>query len=264
MRASGPVPPPFGLQSLTARLEQGRVRKEVARPAMLRPARPTVSFTFDGFARSAARTGAGLLENVGGRGVFYASAAHAGAFGPAGQMFGPEEVVRLLNAGHEIGCSTFAGLDCARASLDDIFGDMVRNADALAGMGLDQRLVSFGYPRGGASLALKAQLPGRFTSARGIHPGLASGRADLAQLRANAMFGPGALRRCLAMLEAAQRRAGWVIFYAHDVGPRPSPWGVPTGLLERLCGSAFTGGMRILPVREALASVLAESGNARS
>jgi len=260
MRASGPlVGRPYGARHLAGRLEQGRVRKDIARPAILRPARPTVSFTFDGFAHSAARTGAGLLANVGGRGTFYASAGFAGGSGPGGPMFAAEDVARLAAGGHEIGCSTFAGRDCARMSLDDVFADMVRNADALAGMGLDQRLTSFAWPRGQASHALKAQLPGRFTSARGVHSGLASGRADLAQLRANAMFGLGALRRCLAILEEAQRRNGWAIFYAHDIAARPSAWGVPTGLIERLCGSAYASGMRILPVRDAVASVLAES-----
>lgn len=264
MRAAGLLATrrPYGPRHILARFEQDRVRKEIARPAILRPARPTVTFTFDGFARSAARTGAGLLANVGGRGTFYASAGDAGAAGPGGPLFVAEDVARLVAAGHEIGCSTFSGRDCAGQSLNKVFADMVRNADALSVMGLDQRLVSFAWPRGQASHALKSKLPGRFTSARGVYPGLASGRADLAQVRANAMFGMGALRRCLALLEEAQRRKGWVIFYAHDIAARPSPWGVPTGLLERLCGSAYTMGMRILPMRDAVATVNAESGEA--
>lgn len=262
MRAAGPASPlrPYGFGSLASRLEQGRVRKVIARPAVLRPARPTVSFSFDGFSRSAGRSGANLLQNVGAHGTFYASASLAGTEGFAGPLFEAEDIARLSGAGHEIGCATFSGRDCARASLDDVFADMVRNGDALAAMGLERRLVSFAYPHGRASSALKAQLPQRFTSARGVHPGLASGRADAAQLRANPMFGLAALRRCLAVLEEARRRCGWVIFYAHDVGPRPSPWGVPPGLLERLCGAAFTSSMRILPVGEAMARIGAESG----
>jgi peptidoglycan/xylan/chitin deacetylase (PgdA/CDA1 family) len=261
MRPAGPASTarPYGAGGLAGRLEQGRVRKEIARPVVLRPARPTVSFSFDGFSRSAARSGAGLLQNVGGCGTFYASASLAGTAGFAGPLFEAEDIVRLSGAGHEIGCATFSGRDCTRASLDDVFADMVRNADVLAAMGLERRLISFAYPHGNASAALKAQLPSRFTGGRGVHPGLASGRADAAQLRANALFGAGALRRCLAVLEEARRRSGWVIFYAHDVGPRPSPWGVPTGLLERLCGAAFTSSMRILPVGDAMARITAES-----
>ena len=253
-----PYTPQRGLGAMLARR---RVQNHAARPAMLRPARPLISFTFDDFPKSAARTGAALLDHVGGRGTFYASAAFAGQITHTGEMFDANDVKRLLADGHEIGCHTYTHLDCARAAPGDVFADMVRNAVALGEMGMEDRLVSFAYPYGETTVALKSQLPSRFTSARGITPGLASGRADLAQLRANAMYGPGALRRCLAVLEAARRRNGWVIFFTHDVSSRPSPWGTPSGLLERLCGAAFTGGIDILPVREALARVLSESGS---
>ncbi len=235
------------------------MQKAAARPATLRLSRPLVSFTFNDFPKSAARTGAGLLENVGGRGTFYASAAVAGETASAGAMFDGQDVARLLGAGHEIGCHTYSHLDCARTPIDHVFSDMVRNADALATMGMDTRLISFAYPYGETNHALKAQLPSRFTTARGTTPGLASGQADLAQLRANPMYGPQALRRCLAVLEQARQRTGWVIFFTHDVSPRPSPCGTPTGLLERLCGAAFAGGMEMLPVHEAAARALAES-----
>ena len=246
--------------SLGARLERRRVQNRIARPAMVRLARPVVSFTFDQFPKSAARAGAALLENIGGRGTFYAAAGLAGQTGPTGDLFDAGDVRRLLAGGHEIGCHTYAGLDCGRAAPDDIFSDMVRNADALGAMGMEDRLVSFAYPGGETNFALKSQLPSRFTSARGASPGLADGRADLAQLRANAMFGPGALKRCLAILETAKRRNGWAIFFTHDVAARPSPWGTPTGLLERLCGAAYAAGIQVLPVRDAVALARAQSG----
>jgi peptidoglycan/xylan/chitin deacetylase (PgdA/CDA1 family) len=250
-----PWTPPNGF---AARFERRRIARTAARPATLRLAKPTVSFTFDGFPRSAARTGAALVAHVGGRATFYASAAFAGEATVAGPMFAAEDVVALQSDGHEIGCRTFSSLDCARTSVDAVFDDMVRNADALARLGMESRLETFAYPFGETSLALKAQLPSRFAGARGMAAGLASGRSDLAQLRANAMYGRGALNRCLAVLDAARRRSGWVIFHAQDVGPRPGPFGVPTGLLERLCGAAYAGGMRILPVRAALAAAAAE------
>lgn len=246
-------------QSLGAILSRGRVRRHLARPAELRLARPTVSFTFDGFPRSAARTGAALLEHVNGRATFYASAGMAGRDTPVGPAFDADDLRRLVERGHEIGCGTFSRPDCSRLSRDAALADMVRNAEALAQMGLEERMSSFAYPGGVATVALKNGLPTRFACARGAEPGLASGHADLAQLRANALFGPGALRRCLAVLETARRQNGWVIFFAQDVGPRPGPRGAATAILERLCGAAVTGGMRLLPVREALACARAES-----
>ncbi len=251
-----PYAPP---RSLGAWLARRRGQRSAARPVTLRLTRPIVSFAFDGFPKSAARTGAGLLEHVGGRGTFYASAAFAGQATATGAAFEAADIARLLAAGHEIGCQTFSQLDCARTPVDHVFSDMVRNADALATMGMDTRLISFAYPFGETSAAMKAQLPSRFTTARGMTRGLATGKADLAQLRANPMYGPYALRRCLAVLEQARKCSGWVIFFTHDVSPRPSPWGTPTGLLERLCGASFASGMEILPVHEAAARALAES-----
>lgn len=251
------IPP----RDLGSQLERRRVARRAARPAILKLSRPVVSFTFDVFPKSAARTGAALIENVGGRGTFYASAAFANEETHAGRIFDNEDLIRLIAAGHEVGCHTFSQLDCARTPVDVVFSDMVRNADVLAAMGMDTRLISFAWPYGETSHAMKAQLPSRFVTARGAAPGLASGAADLAQLRANAMYGPHALRRCLAVLEQARRRNGWVIFFTRDVSARPGPWGTPTGLLERLCGSAYAGGMQILPVREAAALAMAQDAS---
>jgi peptidoglycan/xylan/chitin deacetylase (PgdA/CDA1 family) len=258
---TGSIPAPLlaprgGVGAMLARRATART---VARPALLRPARPTVSFTFDGFPQAAARTGASLVENVGGRATFYACAHAAGEVTPTGPAFGRDDLARLIGRGHEVGCMTYSGADCGRRRPGEVFADMVRNGDALATLGLEARLISFAYPHGETSAALKQTLPSRFTSARGARVGLASGAADLAQLRSNAMYGRGALARCLEVLDLARNRAGWVIFHTHDVSPRPTPLGTPTGLMERLCGAAFAGGMRILPVAKALELILAES-----
>lgn len=197
-----------------------------------------------------------MLEHVGARGTFYASAAEAGGESEMGPMFVAEDLVRLATAGHEIGCATFGRLDCRRIGADALQAEIVRNGDALGALGLDPRLRSFAWPFGGSSAAARRALPERYQCARGMAPGLAGGMADLTALRANAMYGVGALKRCLNLIERARRAKGWVIFYAHDVAPRPSPWGAPSGLLERLCGAAYSAGVRILPVADALALAL--------
>jgi peptidoglycan/xylan/chitin deacetylase (PgdA/CDA1 family) len=243
---------------LGAAIDRRRVQRHLARPARARLPRPVISFTFDDFPKSAVTRGAQILEAAGGRGTWYASCAYAGESTQYGPMFDAADVARLTAAGHEVGCHTFAHVDCARATADDVFADMVRNADALTAMGLEERLVSFAYPYGETSVALKDSLPARFTSARGTTPGLAHGRIDLAQLPANALFGDDAQKRALLLLEQARRRNAWVIFYAHDVSTRPTPWGASTGLLERVVTSAYATGIEIAPVRDVAARILAE------
>lgn len=243
-------------RDLRAKLERRRVRHHVARPAHIRLDKPVISFTFDDFPKSAVKNGAALLEAVGGRGTFYASSAFAGQTTQYGPMFDGDDIARLSKAGHEIGCHTYAHIDCAQSPVDDIFGDMVRNADALASMGMTDRLVSFAYPYGETSTELKDNLPARFSTARGIAPGLATGRLDLAHMPANALFGEDAQKRALALLEQARRKNAWLIFFTHDVSPRPTAWGSAIGLLERIITAAHANGIEMAPVRDVAARVL--------
>jgi peptidoglycan/xylan/chitin deacetylase (PgdA/CDA1 family) len=233
------------------------VRGVVARPVQVRLEKPVISFTFDDFPKSAGRNAAAVLEAMGGRATFYAASAFAGLTTQYGAMFDGDDITRLAAAGHEIGCGTFTSMDCARSPIDDIFADMVRNADALAAMGLEARLVSFAYPSGHVSAALKQRLPLRFTTARGAAPGLAVGRIDFAQLPANALFGEEAAKRAMRLLDQARRKKAWLIFHAHDVASRPTAWGAPTGLLERIVTAAYASGVEIAPVREVAARILA-------
>src|SRR5688572_9165150 len=65
-----------------------------------------VSFTFDDFPTSAAREGTSLVESVGARATFYASMS----------ITKPDDVARVAERGHEVGCHTYSHLDCFRAS----------------------------------------------------------------------------------------------------------------------------------------------------
>ena len=87
-------------------------------------------------------------------------------------------------------------------------------------------LVSYAYPYGKASLRTKKVMAPRFTSIRGVHPGLNKGRVDLAQLNAISLE-----MRCWDQdaIEAAIARVrhehGWAVFYTHDVSETPSEYG---------------------------------------
>jgi len=236
-----------------------RALRHLARPVHVRLSKPVISFTFDDFPKSSVTRGAQVLESVGGRGTWYAGCAITGETTQYGPMFDAADVARLCGAGHEIGCHTFSHTDCAAASMDDVFADMVRNAEALAALGLEERLVSFAYPYGETTVALKDALPSRFTTARGTEAGLAEGRIDFAQLPANALFGEDAQKRAMKLLEQAQRRKGWLIFYTHDVSVRPTAWGSSTAVLERVATAAYAAGVEMAPVREVAARILADA-----
>src|SRR4051794_2067392 len=74
----------------------------------LRNKTPMVSFTFDDIPKSAATTGAAILEDHGARGTFYVSGGLVGTKSPDWTVAEPEDVVALHRRGHEIGCHTFS------------------------------------------------------------------------------------------------------------------------------------------------------------
>ncbi len=241
------VPP----RDLASKLRRRMTQWRAARPVDLRFAAPMLSVCFDDFPVSAAEHGAQVLERHGGRGTFYAAAGLAEQDGPSGCNFTPAHARALAAAGHEIGCHTFSHHDCARRDVLASLHDLARNRDALTAMGCDAPR-TLAYPYGETRGALKRRLPARFAAARGVLPGLNHGPADLAQLRAYPLFGPGAMVRVHAALRRAVKQKAWLIVFTHDVAPQPSPWGTSIAALDALAASAREAGVAIVPVREAL------------
>lgn len=239
-----------------AKLQRRLTQWRAARPAVLRFDQPILSITFDDFPKTAATHGAPILEAHGARGTFYASAGLAGVEAPCGIGFDAIDARRLAAAGHEIGCHTYAHKDCAKLDQYDALSDLAQNRDALKAMGLSAPAVSLAYPYGETTSELKNALPARYTNARGILPGLNVGRADLAQLRAHALFGADWTARIHAALRDAAKQKAWLIGFTHDVSMAPSPWGSSSTDLGALLTAAKAQGFAILPVRDALARAL--------
>lgn len=87
---------------------------------------------------------------------------------------------------------------------------------------------------------------------RGVHPGLNSGRADLALLNAVSME-----KRCWSREEIARfiTRArhdhAWIVFYTHDVSDDPSPYGSTPEMLSEVLERLAKSRIEILPMRDA-------------
>ncbi len=69
---------------------------------------PIVSFTFDDIPKSAATTGARLLEDHDARGTFYVSGGLVGTASSDWAAADAQDIVELHRHGHEIGCHTFS------------------------------------------------------------------------------------------------------------------------------------------------------------
>ena len=237
------------------RLTQWRV----AKPLTASPKRAIVSFTFDDFPKSAATTGAQIIENAGGKACFYACTGMAGTHNDTGQLFDAADIHRLLSSGHEIGAHTQTHLDCAGATVRAAMKDIEENIVALEAMGASEPITQFAYPYGETRSDLKRALPDKFAAVRGVLAGVNKKGSDLMQLRSMELTPDSATteRAAEAITEAA-RRPAWVIVFTHDVRTHPSPYGVTPDALSHLVNLAKQSGAALLTPSQALAEIMAQ------
>jgi peptidoglycan/xylan/chitin deacetylase (PgdA/CDA1 family) len=239
-------------RSLGARIARKVTLWRKAAPVVVRVDRPILSMTFDDFPRSAATTGAGIVEAVGGRAGFYACTSMLQDEGSAADMWRANDIADLLARGHEIGAHGHAHLDFSRTSAPQVREDIARNLAILSDLGVGRRVASFAYPFGETDMATKRLVAARFGTGRGIAAGINEGRVDRAQLRAAELTPEGWTHsRAAALIEQAARGQGWLILFTHDVREDPSPWGVTPATLRALMRQARDAGLRLLPPAEA-------------
>jgi peptidoglycan/xylan/chitin deacetylase (PgdA/CDA1 family) len=237
---------------------RGKLRRRTVRLAARRPARAPagamISFAFDDIPASAAEAGAAILERRGLKGTYFVAAALAGTDAVTGPMATPDDVRRLADAGHEIGCHTYSHLDCGQAAASDAVEDVARNAETLAAWGLG-RPSTFAYPFGDVAPATKRAIAPRFALMRALHHGVVTAGSDLNQAPAVGVEGPGGEALAMAWLARAAHRKAWLILCTHDVADPPSPYGCTPAALERLVDAALAHGFEPVTVAEGAARV---------
>jgi peptidoglycan/xylan/chitin deacetylase (PgdA/CDA1 family) len=218
----------------------------------LRNRTPMVSFTFDDIPKSAATTGAEILEQHGARGTFYVSGGLVGAASPHWDAIDGDDIVALHRKGHEIGCHTFSHHRACDLDKQSLGGEIERNRKYLRALDPSITVKSFAYPFGYGSFARKSQLKAEFTSCRSIVPGVNSGAVDLQFLRAMPLIDGRIDRDAIErVFDEAQNTNGWLIFYGHDVADRPSPYGCSPALMKHALEAASRRQIPVLNMAEA-------------
>lgn len=199
-----------------------------------------ISFCFDDFPKTAVDVGADLLDKRGLKATYYVAGGLMGTDHPDyGAMFDADDLTRVANAGHEIGCHTFSHLDCSKANADDIIADCTKNGDFFDTHGLPAPR-SFAYPYGAVSLTAKRTLRATGIALRGARPGAHFGSACLSLLNATSiqddLGGAGRGLTDLETLEGAE--SAWLILFTHDIRESHSPWGCTAQEFEGLLDTA--------------------------
>ena len=214
---------------------------------------PMVSFTFDDIPRSAATTGAKLLEDHDARGTFYVSGGLVGTASSDWRAVDPQDIVTLHRNGHEIGCHTFSHKRTCDLDAESLGEEIARNRRYLRSLDPSIKVENFAYPFGYGSFGRKGQLKAAFQSCRSIVPGVNSGTVDLQFLRAMPLIerriGRDEVERAF---DETQTYNGWLIFYTHDVADRPSPYGCSPDLMKLALEAASRRKIPVLNMAEAL------------
>ncbi len=226
------------------RVEPFRLRNEI----------PMVSFTFDDIPKSAATTGAGILEDHDVRGTFFVSGGLVGTTSSSHwAAVDVPDIIALHRRGHEIGCHTFSHRRTCDLDAASLTAELEQNRRYLRSVDPSIKMENFAYPYGYGSFGRKRQLKAAFRSCRSIVPGVNSGSVDLQFLRAMPLIDRHLDRDAIERaLDQTQINNGWLIFYSHDVVAAPSPYGCSPALLNHALEAASRRKIRSLSMAEAL------------
>jgi peptidoglycan/xylan/chitin deacetylase (PgdA/CDA1 family) len=219
------------------------------RPFEIRTGTPVISFTFDDFPRSALHQGGEILRRYGVAGTYYASLGLMDTETPSGLAFGREDLKRLLEDGHELGCHTFDHCDAWATSTEAFERSIIENAAALRQLIPRATFRTFSYPMSPPRPSTKQRTAAQFSCCRGGGQTFNAGTIDLNYLRAcfleKAKGDPAVVKMTI---DANRRHRGWLILATHDVCDEPSPFGCRPAFFEEIVTYSVASGARILPV----------------
>jgi peptidoglycan/xylan/chitin deacetylase (PgdA/CDA1 family) len=251
------------------RLSDGVSRRVVnawpVKPVRSQLDEPMVSITFDDFPRSAWTEGGPALARFGFRATYFVSGAFCGEGQsggiPAGRIEGVdycrrEDIVAADAAGHEIGCHTFGHVRVPLMTNLELERSLSRNEEFLRNLIPGKLVTTFAYPQGAVDLRTKRFVGRRFTACRGTTVGLNAGWIDFALLLAIPLDAAFAETVDVdALVARIKQKRGWLIFYGHDIGPRPSRWGCSLAALQELLMALSRARLAVMPLGEAAARV---------
>jgi peptidoglycan/xylan/chitin deacetylase (PgdA/CDA1 family) len=219
---------------------------------VIRSGVPFISFTFDDFPRSALHTGGAILRRSGLAGTYYASLGLMGKEAPTGTMFLREDLDRLLEQGHELGCHTFGHCDAWETNPAAFEHSIIENSHSLAQLVPGAAFRTLSYPISVPRPFTKRRVAKHFACCRCGGQTFNSGTADLNYLSAyfleKTRDNPAAVK---SMIEKNRAVGGWLILATHDVSNNPTPYGCTPEFFQDVVQFALNSGARILPVIQA-------------
>ena len=220
----------------------------------LRNETPMVSFTFDDIPKSAATTGAAILEDHDVRGTFYVSGGLVGTTSSSHwAAVDVPDIVALHRRGHEIGCHTFSHRRACDLDAASLTAEIEQNSRYLRSVDPSINIENFAYPFGYGSFGASGSSVNGVPVLPQHHAGREQRHVDPQFLRAMPLIDRNIDRDAIERaLDETQINNGWLIFYSHDVAETPSPYGCSPALLNHALEAASRRKIRGLNMAEAL------------
>ncbi len=217
--------------------------------------RSMVSFTFDDFPKSAAKTGASILEKYGYRGTFYGCGGLFDLVHDGNHIVTEADIRSICQNGHEIGCHTYAHIDCQKAPQTVLAADLQKNAQYIEDI-TGEAVSSFAYPFGKLDISSRKSVAEQYDTARTVFPGLNTGTVCLHSLRSYSVYSSNFnLDYFTQIIAQAVAENAWLIFYTHDVSETPEKFGCTPKEFESLVACVAQYNIKVKTVRDATVAI---------
>ena len=238
---------------MLAKFKRGLAMRLARRPLIMRNEEPLVSFTFDDFPRSALLEGGAILGSYGQKGTFFASFGLMGSSGPTGDIFSADDVGEVIREGHELGCHTYDHYHAWDTAPSEFQASIVRNREALGKYLPGASFRSLSYPISCPRPRTKRMMSASFDCCRGGGQAFNAGVLDLNFLKAFFLEqARNDFDLIVRLIEANNRKKGWLIFATHDVSESPTEFGCTPAFFEKVVRHSSYSGAKVLTVCEAL------------
>jgi len=211
-----------------------------------------ISFTFDDFPRSAYLTGGAILKKYKIRASYYASLGLMGKESPVGTIFSLEDIKKIVQDGHEVGCHTYDHFDAWETRPFAFEESILRNQEALRKLIPEISLKTMSYPKREPHPGVKRISAKHFQCCRGGGQTFNFGKLDLNLIKSCFIdkINKENLATLKGLIDRNRVRRGWLVFSTHDIRHSPSRFGCEPDYFEEIVRYSVDSGAIILPVCE--------------
>jgi peptidoglycan/xylan/chitin deacetylase (PgdA/CDA1 family) len=212
-----------------------------------------ISFTFDDFAKSASTEALDVLNSYNIKATYYVSFLNRDRVIYEKKMYSNDDLNRIYENGHELGCHTYNHLDCKSSYFISVKNSIDKNILSFREILPGIRFSSFSFPYGRYNFLSKKIVYHQFNTGRTTKGGVNHGTVDVHLLKANKLYSKSVpLQKIYDLIDLNKKQKGWLIFYTHDVEKNPSEFGCDPDYFDNIVKYATQSKAEILPINDVL------------